>query len=52
MGSPAEPTAAQRQQLMAESQVLPVSVPVSEDGAVTVLMPPNSAVMLVFSDEY
>ena len=48
MGSPAVPTTEQRQQLMSASEVQPVPVPVASDGSVTVVMSPNSAVMLAF----
>ena len=48
MGSPAVPTADQRFQLMAASEVQPVPVPIS-NGSVTVVMPPNSAVMITFA---
>ena len=49
MGSPASPSVEQRQQLMAASKVVPVALPVSSEGTVTVLMTPNSAVMVTFA---
>ena len=49
MGSPARPSAEQRQELLAASAVTPVPVKVSSGGSVTVLMPPNSAVVLTFA---
>jgi hypothetical protein len=49
MGSPPVPSAQQRQELMAVSEITPVPVQVSSEGTVTVLMPPNSAVMVTFA---
>ena len=49
MGSLPVPSAEQRRQLMAESVVKPTPVAVSSEGSITVLMPPNSAVMVTFA---
>ena len=49
MGSPAVPTPDQRAQLMAASVVAPTTVPVSSEGLVTIMMQPNSAVLLVLA---
>ena len=47
MGSPAVPSTAQIEALVAASEVKPTAVPVS-GGAATIDMPANSAVLLVF----
>ena len=47
MGSPAVPSKAQLTQLMASSEVVPQPLEV-KDGACTVMLPPNSAVLVTF----
>jgi xylan 1,4-beta-xylosidase len=47
MGSPAVPSREQLTQLMAASEVIPQPLKVT-DGACTVMLPPNSAVLVTF----
>lgn len=51
MGSPANPTAAQLEQLGQASRVMPEVMAVSTTGSCTLTLPPNSAAVLVFGGD-